>query len=323
MDIIDERISSLINLSREFQLELTQSITEHGDRERLARAQRATTIGVEIEVRFSSYFPGLFKQFGLDEHSYESLSAYDKSRLTLLTNEAEQPLQKNLKRTVLCGVPKGKDRYWEFANRPTYHPYTLSEEVFLLKRANLIPYNQKHSLHITVGGLPFGTDAGILLMILEMLGYTSKERLLSGINPDKAISWGRKGRGGMRRRTTDLEFGYTEAVELRTLEMPKDHARFEELLYITWFLAETIRRPDLRDSWRAVRRVAVELADAYNIDASCNWGPGFENVDKWTKLADSITSMDNTPLWRVVKEVINYQDKLSSKNYYLRDSISW
>lgn len=321
--VVVDRIKVLSHLRETFGGTLNEPDVVHFALGCLATRAAATTIGVEVEVRFSSYFWELFYDFKLDEQPYAALSTSEQAKFLTKLGPLEQPLLAKLNQAIECGVPKGKDRYWEFAHSPVYHPDLLADEIDLLRQADLVPYNQNHSLHITIGGLPMGKDAGILLMILELLGYTSKERILSGVNPKKATMWSRKGRAGMRERKVDLEYGTTVATELRTLELPPTHQATQSLLYVAWLLAESLRRPDLRHIWDTILAAALPLVE--HLDISSNWGPGYENVDKWTQFADTISRVNNRNLWNTVKRVVKESiiDDPAMKtpaNVYLRPS---
>jgi hypothetical protein len=326
MDSVDhayDRVLVLQRLMAAFGGVTEDPDTTHYLRGRLASAANATTIGVEVEVRFSSYFPQLFDEYRLDLKPYSTLTPHQQTDFLRKLAPLEQPLQQKLLKSVECGVPKGKDRYWEFATRPAFHPDLIADELNLLRQAGLIPWTHCHSLHVTIGGLWMGKTAGMLLMILELLGYTSKARIMSGVDPKRAVSWSRKGRAGMRQRITDLEYDSNVAVELRTLELPGTHQDTQWLLYVTWLLAECLRRPDLRDIWDTILAAAISLIP--DMDITSNWGPGYENVDKWIKFADTIEHVDSNHLRNVVKRtikerIIDNPEMLTPQNVYLLPS---
>lgn len=312
------RLYAIREIQNHFQVEPRDSLIIHQLREQDAKLQGATTIGIEVEVKYSSYFPELYERYHLATRSFNQLSIADQQKLTADTSAEEDKLLPLLRKVTEFGIPKGQDRYWEFAFRPAYHPFTLAEEVSLLRQLSLIPENQKHSLHITLGGLPNTSDAYMLLFCLELLGYTSAKRLAAGIQRNKAVAWGRKGFGGIRERREGVELGKTVAVEFRTLELPTTDAEVDELLHTAWFLAETIRRHDMRELWLKVRAAVAELATMHGLQCSSNWGRAFgDEIDTWTAYANKFDLIDNTHLRHVVKEVIRGQDTQSLPNHYL------
>lgn len=316
-----ERVLVLQRLKEHFHVESHEHDWVHYIRSGKAQLANATTIGVEVEVRFSSYFPRVFDKYKLGSRPYSALSARQQANFIKDITPLEAKLLPMLEKTVELGVPKGKDRYWEFALQPAYHPNVIAEELELLRRANLIPMNQHHSLHITLGGLPKGKDAGMLLMVMELLGCSSHQRIMSGVDPDRAVSWGRRGRAGMRERSTDLAYGTTVAVEFRTLELQPTYQFTQFMLYVIWYLAECIRRPDMRHIWEIVLAEAMKLVQ--HLDVSTNWGRGYENVDKWSKLADTLFNVDSLPLRRLIEGLIADQEMTTNDTLYFNPGLRW
>jgi hypothetical protein len=272
--------------------------------EEKARLADSVTIGCEVEVRFKSYFPELYEKY-LEGTSYDQLSNLTKLNFTAECNDAEIELQKKLKLTEEAGVPKGKDRYYEFANAPVHHPYTLTVELSMLRDAGLIPKGIKHPLHITVGGLGHSRDTGLMLMALELLGYTSPERILAVAVDDKAVAWARKGRAGMReRKAADLSLGADKAIELRTLELPLMQRQIEELFGIVHAMATAISGKGSEhryNQWLLIVDELEELGRFHNIDTYTNWGAPYDNPAIWKDFAAKLPLIDNTRL----KELVN------------------
>ncbi len=107
------------------------------------------TIGIEVEVPWSSYFPGLWKEYGLDQRKVSALSADELADLGRRCGDLEVDLLPQLRKTVECGVPRGNDRYWEFSLNPAHDAGLLVEQVRLLSAAGVLPRDRKHSLHVT------------------------------------------------------------------------------------------------------------------------------------------------------------------------------
>jgi hypothetical protein len=264
----------------------------------------AVTIGCEVEVRFSSYFPELYAKY-LEDTSFEELSNKQKLNFTAEINELEPMLQADLAKSEAAGVPKGKDRYYEFANLPVYHPYTLTVELSLLRDAGLIPKGIKHPLHITIGGLGHSQDVGYMLMTLELLGYTSPARIWDVAVSNKAVTWARKGRAGMRERSAaELSLGATKAIELRTLELPETQRGIEELFGLTHKMATIICGKGTDLDVMRLARVWEELAEighVHDIDVYSNWGRPYDNPQIWIDFANKLPNIDTT----VLKELVN------------------
>ena len=89
------------------------------------------TIGIEVEVPFSSYFPGLWRSYGLDRRPLRDMEAHELHAFSTECAAAEVTLRRRLALTVECGVPRGADRYWEFSFAPVRSVGLLVEQVRL------------------------------------------------------------------------------------------------------------------------------------------------------------------------------------------------
>lgn len=314
---MNPRVLIVKNLAEHFHVGITHP--EHLSRmEEAARLVDATTIGVEVEIKYSSYFPDIFRRYSLDARPIGALSPTELATLTEETTIQEEVLLPKLEATVELGVPKDIDAYWEFANQPVYHPKTLAEELYVLQHADLIPMDVKHSMHITIGGInkERTKDIYMLLMCLEMLGYTSKERLQSGIKKNKGVAWGKKGFGGIRFRSEDVKLGKEVAFEFRTLELPIRTTSVYDMLYTAWFLAECIRRPDLNHYWETVCDHVEEIAAKHLLDTSKNWGRAFDNISTWSHYVDVYPLIDRSKLETIIRDVV-FSATSDPKNQYL------
>jgi hypothetical protein len=266
-------------------------------------------IGCEVEVRWRHYFPELWDKF-LANRPYSDLSLDERDELTHLCCEQEAVLVPRLQTTQVCGVPSGKDRYYEFANSPCYHPYTLYFEIQLLKQLGLIPAGFRHSLQITIGGLGQNRDTGMLLMALEILGYSSPERILSAAVSDKAATWGRKGRAGLRHRASvDMLLGAAEGMELRTLELPIFDREIRALFKDAWLMANASQSKPARKGeqqymkWLLIVDELEEIGRRNNIDTYTNWGRPWDNPEIWNDFATKLPLIDNTRLKELVDDL--------------------
>lgn len=303
-----DRVQVLDNLIDAFELGHPDFHGTHRLRhyEEKAMKANAVTIGCEVEVRFSSYFPELYAEY-LEDTTYDKLSNVKKLKFDVDVTNAEEELglKEKFAKSEAAGVPKGKDRYYEFANSPVYHPYTLTVELGLLRDIGLIPEGIKHPLHITIGGLGHSRDTGLMLMALEILGYTSPERIWEVAVSDKAVTWARKGRAGMRERSaTELSLGATKAIELRTLELPKTQREIEDLFGLVHNIATAISDKATEaqyDRWLLVVDELEEIGRRHQIDTYTNWGRPFDNPQIWIDFATKLPLIENTKL----KELVN------------------
>lgn len=195
-------------------------------------------IGLEIEVPWRSYFPDLWRDFGLSNRRFGSLSTAEALELTRRCSLQEERLRPLLEATAACGVPRGNDRYWEFALAPTGDLALLAHQVSLLTACAALPRDRPHSLQITIGEVAPCPNLYYLLMALE-LRYVEPERILSGPAASTAAihtGWLRKGRAGIHRKdAAELALGSQVACELRPLQLPTDDLGFQDLLHtLAW-----------------------------------------------------------------------------------------
>lgn len=300
-----EVIENLCNAFPELGLNNQEQLTLRHYEEK-AEDAGSLTIGCEIEVRWRHYFPELWEKYNMENVPYSRMDRQQQYDLSYDCDVLERELIPRLALTEAAGIPKGRDKYYEFAHSPVYHPYTLSIEVGLLKKLGLIPKGIKHSLQITIGGLGHSRDTGLMLMALELLGYTSPERILSAADSDKALAWGRKGRAGLRERDgTLLSLGAEKAIELRTLELPVTDREIGELFARTSLMANAINGVNEKQfmKWLNIVDELEQLGHWHNIDVWSNWGPPYQNPEIWKDFASKLPLIDNTRLKELVDEL--------------------
>lgn len=197
-------------------------------------------IGIEIEVKWRDYFPHLWEKY-LKDCAYLDLSLEKQKQLTNECNKEEELLLPKLNKTIICGIPRGSDKYWEFAFQPTYNVSEIIEQVEILQQMSLIPKGN-HSLHITLGNMKLTEDAYYLLLLLEV-SYINEDRIMSAFNKQNqkiSASWARKGMGGLfLKEARELAFNTSCAIELRTLELSKNN-NIKEILLKACFWSEII-----------------------------------------------------------------------------------
>lgn len=198
------------------------------------------SLGIEIEVKWRYYFPQLWEKY-LNNSSSPQLSQEKQDSLTQECSLLEKILLPKLALTEQCGIPKGQDKYYEFAFPPVKNIYILNSQLEILKKENLIP-NGNHSIHITIGNLTANKDTYYLLLMLELL-MCSKERIASAFHKEnKALSstWARKGMGGIFvKEARELEHNCLTAIELRTLEI-NDQTDILFILKLTSIISDII-----------------------------------------------------------------------------------
>jgi hypothetical protein len=178
--------------------------------------------------------------------------------------------------------------------------------------------NHKHSLHITIGGLGVTKKAGMILMALEVIRFTSPERITEALhltNPERAMSWGRKGRAGLRERIDSDEFplglGKEIAVELRTLELPTAEDMSAILFAMTFFLAHcaTAKNPKFKAHWKLICDELEAIGQQQGLDVTSNWGRSNENPGNWLALAEALPKFDVLHLIELINSIPKLADK--------------
>lgn len=240
------------------------------------------TIGIEVEVPFSSYFPHLWNNFRLNERGVRDMDTHELHALSRECAAAEQPLRHRLTLTTECGVPRGADRYWEFSLAPVTNIRLLAEQVRLLTAAGVLPRDRRHSLHVTIGGLKASRDLYTLLGIVEVL-HVEPERIRQGVDKTRSpihSGWGRKGRSGLAEKGAgDLVAGAAHAVEFRTLQLPEGQEELLHLLELAQGCAHAIlvgQKSQWASRWRALSSAFRAQLQEHDLP-DANWwtsGPG-------------------------------------------------
>lgn len=260
-------------------------------------------IGLEIEVKFSSYFPDLWNEFDLEKRGFGGLSKAESDSFSEKCTELEKDLLPKLRSTILAGVPRGNDRYWEFALDPAHDVSLLVEQVELLSEGGVLPRDRRHSLQITVGDLRATPDVYYLAMLLE-LQTIDAERIAYGIEQtSKTIytGWARKGRSGVfEKDALDLKNGSTVACELRPLQLPLNRADFQRLMLdVSWAANAIAAKQGVRplvdseglDRWNAFVGQAKQALHDHGLPDR-NWGGG-QAIDRgsWIAFGEKIQDL--------------------------------
>lgn len=256
----------------------------------------AQSIGIEVEVPWSSYFPGLWEEYGLDQRKVSALGPDELTELGRRCTELELDLLPRLRKTVECGVPRGNDRYWEFSLNPAHDTGLLVEQVRLLSAAGVLPRERKHSLHVTVGDMPRCEDLYYLCTLLEV-EFVDPQRIRDGINQTRSAihtGWARKGLAGIfEKGASDLKGGATRAAEIRMLQLPQDDAGFASLMArVQWGVNAIADCRAGRDTlaaamWRiTLARTKKMLADQ-GLPLE-NWSRGGQNYEIWDRFVEAM-----------------------------------
>jgi hypothetical protein len=185
-------------------------------------------------------------------------------------------LLKKLEGVIECGIPKGVDKYWEFALNPVNDLSLLAKQVSLLKASNLIPKGD-HSLHITVGGINPSKKIYWVLAALELI-FLEKSRIIDGFSKKGNYSdtWAKKGRAGIYRKNSfdlvDSDVGF----EFRTLLLSDDM----DLYYILKTMNELIESDGIFLNKLREEFLNIGLTDS-------NWETPSQNPDIWLKYVDN------------------------------------
>ena len=268
-----------------------------------AQSSGRVSMGLEIEVPWSSYFPQLWDKYDLANRKVYSLPKNELNQLGLECAEIEKTLLPRLQQSVECGVPRGNDRYWEFALRPACQAHLLVQQVELLTQAGLLPRDKKHSLQVTIGGIAPCKSLYKLAMLLEV-EFVDADRIRSGIDQMGSTihtGWGRKGRAGVHLKSAnELQGGAQVASELRMLQLPQNERDFASLMATVEFGANAIM--DLREGlsteaavqWQKFESATTQILFDHGLP-DANWfssGPG-GGVDRqaWDRFADRLDAI--------------------------------
>lgn len=239
------------------------------------------SIGVEIEVKFKYMFPVIHGKYFFDFNKYLQNSYEEKDEIDAEIEISEEPIKTKLKKLVDCGVPKGADKYWEFAFNPVYDVSLLIAQVDLLRKIGVMPEG-KHSLHITIGGMKMSSEIFWILTALELL-YCDKERIESGFSKKyKMMSacWAKKGTGGIFiKQSHELE-DCENAIELRTLYFNGDPLMLRKILETLIILHKDESK---------VSEIRNEVINLGLPDS--NWGNPHSHPDIWNSYINNFNNL--------------------------------
>ena len=242
------------------------------------------SIGIEIEIKFKYLFPDLHEKYFSDStKKYYTRSIEEKQKITEEINVAEKDILKLFEKTVECGVPKGLDRYWEFALNPVYDTNLILYQIDILEQVELIPKGY-HSLHINIGDVALNKKAYIVTGALQLL-YVRKERIIEGVgdclNP---VTWSKKGRAGIRKKTVFQLVNSDEGYEIRLLEYMDLETLDKIFRFLTYYLEES------NSEYEKLEKYMSDLLIKYNLPDK-NWENPTTNPMIWTKYVEKFEDM--------------------------------
>lgn len=235
------------------------------------------SVGIEVEVKFKSLFPSLYKKY-FENDLYKN-SSYDiQKEISNLISIEEKDILSNLEKTVECGIPRGNDKYWEFSLMPVYDLSLIFEQIRILNFLNLIPFNKndEHTLHITVGGLKSNSNIYWVLTIMELL-FSNPKRINSGLSEDKTYSmkWASKGEGGIYKKNEYDLMDSFEGFEFRTLVLD-DLEKFNILLNTLCYLLNNLKTKEIEELIGNLKKEFLNLGIQDK-----NWGKPHLNEMVW------------------------------------------
>ena len=237
-----------------------------------------STIGIEIEMTWPQAFPNMSKwdranirpwELPRDSDEYEQFSADYDSNDTQMRPLLEQ---------VQSIIPRiGRDAYWEFSFLPTKNSQILVHETSMLYEKSILRDDIPYAMHVTMSDIDNERDAYAMLMMLEMEGGATHERLTSN------IGWARKGDGGLRKRTANELLGIDScAYEFRTLVcLGVEH--LQSILSLAQRLS--IIRFESPKVWAELRSQLEEKLKQQGLPVS-KWDSPTDNPGLWQQYAD-------------------------------------
>jgi hypothetical protein len=280
-------------------------------------------LGLEVEVKWRYYFPTLWDKY-LASCSYKDLSKEEQQNLTQECNALEQHLLPKLEKTVSCGIPKGLDKYYEFAFTPCCNIELITGQIDLLKEQQLIPEGL-HSLHITVGNMKIDKNAYYLLLLLELITL-EPQRIMEGFHKEHknlSSAWARKGLGGLfQKESDDLQYGSTSAVEFRTLQI-NEKTDIYELLSLTSYVSDIIineQKNGIKHAlWSSFIEDSQEVLLKYDL-ADKNWKKPNLSPEYWQLYINHFDSL-KAEIPQLFKEYFpQFSDFLSNKQKKIKNT---
>lgn len=258
-------------------------------------------IGMEIEVKWSSFFPALAKQFFNEGRRYEDLDHDAVKLLGIATTKVEGAVYEKLNAGLTAGLSRGRDRdrWWEHVFPPTGEPEVAIEMIKAMNAAGLLPPGQ-HALHLTVGNVKPTSDFYFALLAMELLG-ADRKRIRGGFHLSSntaSTGWAKKGRAGIFiKRDWNLKHE-AEAIELRTLFLDNTGNNFATLIKLAYNVCRSVCHIQNgtntvgNHAFKRFKTAAQSQLSAYRLP-DCNWEKPHVQPDIWKNFANVLEPMRN------------------------------
>ena len=253
-------------------------------------------IGVEIEIGWRHVVPNYSSWF---QEPYSRWSGDKKRSFTNLMDLVDRTYKPKIDLAFASGIPSGKkedsvcDGYCEFAFSPVVHYDIISKQIDFLFSQNILPQNKDLSMQITLGDMRVNSNSGILSFILEMLGGSTPQRMLSPNS--KSRYWAKKESqhtgGILDRYAYELKGDCESAVELRTL-VANTSSQVDTTLRLAQLLAASIEHNELDSNsevsliWKSIKSYVIDFVFVPNDLHRKWWLDPVKNKSQWTVLAN-------------------------------------
>lgn len=238
------------------------------------------SIGIEVEIKFRDFFPELFEKYFKDR-TWDTYSPCEQATISdeITVEEERLEIKERLEKITELGIKKGRDCYWEFALDPVTDLSIILTQLDLLSQLEVLPEGA-HSLHVTIGNLKSNEETYWIFAFCELM-FSSAERISSGFDLRKRMTFFKKGRAGLVVKRWRL-VGCDSAVEFRSLELVVDgelSVTHDKLV----FLNKLLTSKPFRDE--AISRAKGTFKD---LDLpNENWGSYSDNPEVWDRYANN------------------------------------
>lgn len=142
------------------------------------------TIGIEIEVGWSAYFPQEFaKWFENGNRTYRDFSRVEREAFDMICEKLDKHMLPQLEKSSQeLGLSRGKDPYWEFVFPPVFDIEATLDGIKILEQRKLFPLGMPHSLHITIADIIPDIHSAKLATWLEIIARVTSKRLRQGVH---------------------------------------------------------------------------------------------------------------------------------------------
>jgi hypothetical protein len=253
-------------------------------------------LGLEIEIAWSSFFPGVYQEWFIQggiTRSYADFDPGEKKEFDSVCTELDREMIPRFESIAWeLWLSRGWDAYWEWVFPPMRDPKSILHCVQTIHlRGGLPPaYRAPHSLQITIGGAAEHPLLGIYIVLLEIISGVNQARIMSAVHsvdPNYPAGWARKGTAGYKiRPANELLFGATTGVEIRTLILPNDPKIQELLISVASSFGELLllasyKKSPLYKKWQPVIDAIIQKLELYGLSQTRDWGNPVSHGNLW------------------------------------------